>query len=373
MNGRERFLTALRGGVPDRVPIYEFHWNPRFIENVLGRPAGKHNVDDEVEMSRRTGIDMVWSAAYGFSALYNCQYEGDIEHYRDEWGTQYGTNEHAWPAGWPEDYAVNSREDWERIQVPDPWHPRQVEQPRRAVELAANELAVLGGVRGPFSGVWMLAGLVNLSLWVYEDPDFLQELFRVIGQWNTQLGLALIQTGVDAIVINDDYGMNDKTFISPADWRRLVLPVVAEQVETLAATGTPIILHSDGNLNAILDDLVQLRIDGLHPLQRSARMDIAAVKQKYGDRLCLLGNLSVTTTLPHGTADDVARETLECLRDAAPGGGYILAADHSFHGGVPIENVWRALETCRRFGTYPLDLPAIETEWARLKPTEATA
>jgi uroporphyrinogen decarboxylase len=102
-------------------------------------------------------------------------------------------------------------------------------------------------------------------------------------------------------------------------------------------------------------------------------MNIGAVKKKYGDRLCLIGNLSVTTTLPHGTPDDVACETLECLREAAPGGGYILAADHSFHGGVPPANVWRALETCRQFGQYPLDMAAIEAEWHRLKALEAAA
>lgn len=372
MNARERFLTALRGGTPDRVPVYEFHWNPGFMQEVLGRPVGAHNVDDEVEMSRRTGIEMVWTPAYGFTALLNCQMEVADEHYRDDWGTQYGTNEHAWPAGWPEDFAVNSREAWERLTPPDSSDAKHTAQARRAVELSRGDLAVLGGVRGPFSAVWMLTGLVNIGLMLYEDPDLLQDMFRVLGQWNTELGLGLIKAGVDVVVVNDDYGMNNQTFISPADWRRMVLPVVAEEIETLAAAGVPVILHSDGNLNAILDDITHLRIAGLHPLQRSAKMDIAAVKQKYGDRLCLLGNLSVTTTLPYGTPDQVALEALECLAVAAPGGGYILAADHSFHGGVPSANVWRALDTCRQFGQYPLDLAAIQAERTRLQqPVEA--
>ncbi|MBC8255167.1 MAG: hypothetical protein H8E35_14225, partial [Ardenticatenia bacterium] len=58
--------------------------------------------------------------------------------------------------------------------------------------------------------------------------------------------------------------------------------------------------------------------------------------------------------------DDVEREVLECLRDAAPGGGYILAPDHSYHSGIPIENTWRALETGKKYGAYPLDMDAIQ-------------
>lgn len=93
-------------------------------------------------------------------------------------------------------------------------------------------------------------------------------------------------------------------------------------------------------------------------------MDLAEIKARYGDRLALIGNVSCSKTLPYGTPDDVEREVLECLRDAGPGGGYILAPDHSFHSAISVENTWRALETCQKYGTYPLDLDAIE---ARLK------
>jgi len=128
-----------------------------------------------------------------------------------------------------------------------------------------------------------------------------------------------------------------------------------------------VILHSDGNLNAILDDIVQLKIAALNPLQRSAQMDLARIKARYGDRLCLIGNLSTTTTLAHGTPEEVERETLECLRDGAPGGRYIFAPDHSYHSGIPVANIWRALETAKKYGAYPLDMEAIQARIAMLQ------
>jgi uroporphyrinogen decarboxylase len=168
------------------------------------------------------------------------------------------------------------------------------------------------------------------------------------------------------MIIHDDWGMNKSTFIKPDDWRRLVYPCIAEEVEALAATGAPVILHSDGNLNRILDDIVQLGVCALNPIQRGANMNLAEIKARYGDRLCLIGNLDTSGALANGTPDDVERQALECLRDAAPGGGYIMAPDHSYHGAIPHDNIWRALETCKRYGAYPLDITSIEDRLGEL-------
>ena len=188
MTGRERYLTALRGGTPDRVPLHELHWSPRFIAEVLGAPYSQHhNADDEVAMARATGVDMVWTAPLGFTALTSIQLHGTD--FVDEWGTPWGSNEQSWPAGWSKEDIVKDRDDWRRVcaTIPDPDLPIRMLQPRRFVELAAGELAVVGGVRGPFSAVWMLAGLVNMGMWLYDDPDLLAEMLQVMGRWNTAL------------------------------------------------------------------------------------------------------------------------------------------------------------------------------------------
>jgi uroporphyrinogen-III decarboxylase len=163
--------------------------------------------------------------------------------------------------------------------------------------------------------------------------------------------------------------MNTATFISPEHWKEFVRPYIAEEVETIANTGTPVILHSDGTLNSLMDEIAQLKIAALNPLQRSAKMDLAKTKSMYGNHLCLIGNISATTTLVHGTLDDVEREVLECLRDAAPEGAYIMAPDHSFHSAVPFKNIWHALNVCKKYGNYPLDL---ETIYSRIEELRAS-
>ena len=124
MTGRDRYLTALRGGVPDRVPLHELHWSPRFIRETLGQlTSPHHNADDEVAMARATGVDMVWTAPLGFTALTNVQLHG--EEFVDEWGTPWGSNEQSWPAAWSKDDVVKSRSDWLKVDFPDPDLPGQ--------------------------------------------------------------------------------------------------------------------------------------------------------------------------------------------------------------------------------------------------------
>ena len=83
-------------------------------------------------------------------------------------------------------------------------------------------------------------------------------------------------------------------------------------------------------------------------------MDHAKVKERYKGRLCPIGNINNKTTMVTGSPEDVEREALECLRIAAPGGGYILATDHSLHDDIPTENVYAYIEAAKKYGAYPL-------------------
>ena len=115
-----------------------------------------------------------------------------------------------------------------------------------------------------------------------------------------------------------------------------------------------------------MSDIVQFKIKGLNPLQWSAKMDLATVKAQYGNHLSLIGNISTTTTLPHGTPLEVEREVLESLCDAGSGGGFVMAPDHSYHSAISFENTWAVLDTCKKYGVYPLDMDAIQTRLQEL-------
>ena len=120
--------------------------------------------------------------------------------------------------------------------------------------------------------------------------------------------------------------------------------------------GLPVMMHNDGNLWEVMDDLVASGINGFHPVERGAGMDLAKIKSRYGTKLCPIGNINNKTTMVSGTPEDVKREALECLRIAAPGGGYVLATDHSLHDDIPLANIRAYIETAKEHGAYPLKL-----------------
>jgi hypothetical protein len=78
-------------------------------------------------------------------------------------------------------------------------------------------------------------------------------------------------------------------------------------------------------------------------------MDLGWVEEHYGTRSCIIGNVDSSRTLPFGTPNDVAHEAREPIDIAAPGGGYVLASDHSLHDGIPVENTLELARVGREY------------------------
>ena len=353
MTPRERFLTALRGGQPDRVPVWDWVNNPALYQDQLGETPTCFDGSLAARLSKALGLDGVWAPAEGFMGLISRRWQWlDNVRFVDEWGIGYQVETGSWPLAFPAKHPLKTRADWDNLAKPEPSTPWRVEYATAAVAEAKREIGVVGGVRGPFSSAWMLMGLTQMSFNLFDDPALLADIFKTAADFWTGVGGQLIEAGVDAVVIHDDLGSNTATFFAPDDLRRYYLPHLRRQVQTLAETGTPVILHSCGNIKAVLPDLVATGISGLNNLQRTAQMKIEEVKATYGPNLCLIGNVDATTLMPTATPAEVEQAVKACLDVAAPGGGYILATDHSFHEGIPLKNVYALIQAGKKFGGY---------------------
>lgn len=351
MTGRERFLTALNHGQPDRVPLFDFLFQKDLFEAVNGRRTEVYNAEDAVELSLRVGLDSVWIPDSGFAG-YAIEMKPDNT-YVDEWGTTFMSNTAiSWPIDAPIDYPIKDWEDFKNYTWPDPNDLHRVEGVKDALKLAEGKIAVMGGVSGPFTRLLFLMGLEETCIAAYEEPELFHAMMRRSIEYDIQAGLHLLEAGADAIIISEDMGYNEGTFLSPDMMRTFMLPYVREMVIAFRKAGAPIMLHCDGNMNAIMDDLVALGVDAWQPLERKGHNDLAAVKARYGKVLTPIGNVDSSTTLPYGTKEDVIAQTKECLRVAAPGGGYVLGSDHSLHDGIPVENIFAMWETAKRYGNY---------------------
>lgn len=353
MTSRERVLTALHCGEPDRVPVSEYLFSPRLQKEILGYTTELYDGESQVRLAEKLELDSVWIAINGFCGLEEEPHEAGST-YMDEWGITYVKN--GWPIMVQTAVPIHSREDWNAYRIPDPNAAHRTKMIRDALRANENELAVIVGLLGPLTMMyWYLMDLETLSYTLYEDPKLIHTMCNAYTRWVLRCARLAVDAGeIDVFNISDDWGGTTSLLISPAHLREFFIGPFRDIVRGLQALGKPVIMHNDGRIWDVLDDLVATGINGYHPVERAAGMDLGLVKQRYGGKLCPVGNVDNKTTLVNGTPQDVEREALDCLRTAAPGGGYILASDHSFHDDIPTENVHALIGAAKKYGKYPL-------------------
>ena len=114
--------------------------------------------------------------------------------------------------------------------------------------------------------------------------------------------------------------------------------------------------HSCGSVIPFIEDLVEMGVDILTPIQVSAaNMDTKRLKNDFGDRISFLGGVDTQRVMPFGTVDEVRDEVKKRIEDLAPNGGYILGAVHNIQPEVPPENIFAMFDAARKYGGYPLN------------------
>jgi len=353
MKPRERFVTALNCGIPDRVPVYDFLFSRRLMKDLLGYTTEIYDGAAQVKLAEKLGLDGIFIPINGY-----CGFEDEVHeegsHYKDEWGVTYVKS--GWPVMVQLDVPVKSREDWKNYTLPDPAAPHRTSMIRDAVKANNHELAIIVGFLGPFTMMyWYFMDLATLSLTVYDDPELIIQMCDAYTEWVlASAKVAFDVGGIDVFMIADDWGGTTSLLMSPKHLRRFFIKPFGDIVQGLHEFNIPVAMHNDGNIWDVLDDLVGTGINGFHPVEKAAGMDLSKVKKRYRGKLCPIGNINNKTTMVTGSPEDVKQEALECLKIAAPGGGYILATDHSLHDDIPLENIYAYIEAAKKYGRYPL-------------------
>ncbi|MBT3318577.1 MAG: hypothetical protein HN389_02270 [Clostridia bacterium] len=353
MTGKERLRCTMRHEQPDRVPIFEFLYSRPFYKEVLGFVPKVFGAETIVACSQKVGYDLVFIPMGGVSGFNAKEDSGEI--YTDEWGITYKKDPATWPIDATIKYPMQSGADWESYTIPDPHIPSRYDGIKTALAMCAQSgTGVVGTVRGPYSAAWMLFGFENFFYMMYDDPDTVDAVLTATTDFAITGGLHMAALGVDALLFADDYGSNTQTFFSLPHFDRFILPHIKRMCDAFAQVDMQLIMHSDGHVTDLVERCVDAGIKGLHPIQRTAGMDIGAIKREFGDRITIFGNIDNSDLLVNGTPQQVAAQVKECIALAASGGGYCLGSDHSIHDDVPNENVFAIYEAGRKHGKYPI-------------------
>jgi len=332
--------VLLRLGEPDRVPFYELFADAEIIQAVTGKSV---SLETLVEFQVQLGYDYV---PVGIPMHYPMRYrlaEDTAALPRER--RAFVDDNHG---------TIEKRQDFDLY----PWP--QVDDSILASFESASRLVPSGmktilSMSGILENVVWLMGYIPFSYALYEDEQLVWDMFERIGTNHLDfVGLCLEKgprESYGAVVMGDDMGYSHSTMISPSLMRKFLFPWQKKLVELVHRYDLPMILHSCGNLDAIMDDLIDyVGIDARHSFEDKI-LPVTQAKQRYGQRVAILGGVDMNL-LCRSTQTQVRAYVRQVLTACMPGGGYALGTGNSVANYIPLENYLAMLDEGRRHGIY---------------------
>ena len=217
----------------------------------------------------------------------------------------------------------------------------------------STDFYIIAQIGGPVSMLDEAFGMEKFMVYALTNAAEIRILSEKIMQFEIAKAKLFIDSGADAIIIADDIAFNSGVFLPPHVMDEIAYPFYKQAVaEIKAYKPVPVLFHSDGDLNSVMDIIVGIGFDGLQAIQSSAGMDIAQLKYDYGDQLCLIGNIDLNYILTMAPPYEVEETVKRTIDIASPGGGYILSTCNTLIDAIPKENALAMYRTADTYGVY---------------------
>jgi hypothetical protein len=310
---------------PD-VPLFEMEADILVVERMLGKRCDRsvHSfelpIEDVVEWNRRMGNDMVY-----FSHVWHL---GRRERTDDDGRVHYI------------DGTMKTRDAIEAIAFPD------TDLLRRRLDALCDAIDGTGfglvcGTQNAGFTVPTAIGYQDFCLQTIMDPGFIRDFQARVHAYALDELEMLLEYPVDAVKIASGLITSRGSMISPEMLEAFEFPYMSELAGRARESGARVLFHVDGDVSHWVPRFLEMGVDILNPIDPSAEtQSIYDLKQEYGERIALCGNIDIDGVLMKGTPMQVADDVREHIERLARGGGYIVASSHDLHQNIPVENVY---------------------------------
>ena len=336
MTSKERVHAALQRKPADRVPIFMWYYpqTAKRLARLLEIPA------KYVPVAMGDDIRQTW--VHNNYAMEGVVHEHDGDSHVAEWGIEWtrigGFNQISkFPlAGSSERQVLEYRFPFERIDT-------LVDLMKPVMEFQDD--CFIGCDVSPcvFEMYWRLRGMARTLTEIALNPGLTRDMFSRCAEFTTSLSEAACQRfDLDWLWLGDDAAGQLSMLMSPDTWRQMVKPFLKQNAEVGKRHGLYVAFHSCGAIRPIIEDLIEIGVDVLNPIQCNCPgMDPPGLKREFGKNLAFMGGVDTQGTLPNGTVHQVRKATAELLEGmTTDGGGYILAASHTVPPETPDENIF---------------------------------
>ncbi|MFH1005924.1 MAG: uroporphyrinogen decarboxylase family protein [Candidatus Latescibacterota bacterium] len=339
--------VLLRQGEPDRIPFYELFADKEIMEAVLG-----HSLPD-LAITGGSQREAYWKAVIQF--YYQLGYDyvpvgAQIDLPRDNilLGKDTAPLAHS-SRGWQDEHrgVIETRRDFQDYPWPD-CSRVDLSDIRWVARNLPPGMKVIAQSPGVLENVMWLMGYEPFSYALTDDPELVGDMFERIGTLLAAVHRKMAaEQGIGALCMGDDMGYKTGTLVSPSQLRHYVFPWQKKIAEAAHAHDLPMILHSCGNLDAIMDDLIdEVGIDAKHSYE-DVIMPITEAKRLWGDRVAVLGGVDMNL-LTQGSENQVRARVREIVQACGPGGGFALGTGNSVANYIPVANYLAMLDEGRK-------------------------
>lgn len=325
MTPKQRIRRALRHEPVDHIPFQTGY------TGAMGQNLARHFDVSAGELPSRLSNHLV---RVDISFEKRTNEDGSVAF--DWWGAGWDTRtEGYWHAYSP---LANSL-DLDANLWPDPGRADLLEEAKASINATGSYFVIPNLGMCLFERAWSLRGFDALLLDMADRPEWVEDLLDRITDIQVRLARRFIKAGVDGGYFGDDYGAQRSMLFSPRMWRRFIKPRLAQMFAVFVEAGLPVILHSDGDIRAILPDLVEIGLTALNPVQPEV-LEHGWLAREYGSKLAFCGGISTQSVMVSGDPSAVRDATLRCARTLAPGGtGLILGPSHRMQSDIPMVSV----------------------------------
>lgn len=361
MRNYERFIKTINFEFPDRILTYDFVDNEQIFKS-YGEGKGEL-AEKNARMAKNIGLDVT-------RFIYDPE-----NHWMgskvENWIRFFGVDPGNWEAsqkggtGWISKRPFDDLKGLEK-NMPNPpkkseieeWYKPFIKHVKEVYD--AYNIVFIGAVEGPVTDAYTYGDMNIFCEAIYTAPEIVDELMKVTGMFSELIAEVFVENAsAPLLFMGEDIAGSTGPMFNP-DWIvEKALPLWKRIMRPVKEKGFKFLYHSDGKMEELLPIIFdELGADGFNPIERNGCNDIFAIRKKYPKKL-LFGNVCCVQTLPHGSLEDVERETLEIILRIGPEGGILIGSSSEVHDLIPPENALKMYETVHKYGKYPIDIDRI--------------
>ncbi|MCX6150941.1 MAG: nucleoside 2-deoxyribosyltransferase [Ignavibacteriales bacterium] len=334
----QTFITTLKRGKGKHIPLCELGIHPIIKAMLIGRTVNE--LKDDVEFWYKAGYDYIKlqpkadfnPAQIGLSKNVTFNEDGTI--FR-KWASESKG-------------VITSFEEFERYVFPNK-EDFNYENFGKVKSLLPDGMGVIGQYGDIFTMTWEMMGFETFSISLFENPELIEALNNKVGELVLSMFENMVQQeNVDVLWYSDDIAYTNGLLVSPIILDQLFFPWLKKIGDLAKQYNKPLIYHTDGILYDVFDKIIECGVDAIHPIEPKS-MDILEVKKRYGDKLCVIGNVEVDL-LARGTVEEIENSVKEKIKSVGQSGGYCLGSSNSIPEYVKYENYLAMLRATKEYG-----------------------